>query len=83
MYRNLLNYCCRGNAQGEYSEVNPGYVIAESNRNSTGVNPVTYDTVGNSTKKGKGAVVDETPTVSYAVVDKSKKKKREKVRVHE
>ena len=76
-----VNYCFRQNVQEDYAEGNPAYVIPESNRNSTVVNPVTYDTVENSTKKGKREVVEENPTVSYAAVDKYTKKKMDKVHV--
>ncbi|XP_078379919.1 uncharacterized protein LOC144662843 isoform X1 [Oculina patagonica] len=67
------------NVQGGNGEVNPGYVTVESNHNPRVANPpsVTYDTVEQS-RKGQREVGKDTPTVSYAVVDKSKQKKKDK-----
>ena len=80
LYRKV-NYCFRQNVQENNAEVNPAYVIPESNRASTVVNSVTYDIVENSTTKGKREVVEENPTVSYAAVDKYTKKTMDKVHV--
>ncbi|XP_078379922.1 uncharacterized protein LOC144662843 isoform X4 [Oculina patagonica] len=52
---------------------------SESQEQGTVANPpsVTYDTVEQS-RKGQREVGKDTPTVSYAVVDKSKQKKKDK-----
>ncbi|XP_078379933.1 uncharacterized protein LOC144662854 [Oculina patagonica] len=72
------------NAEGDYADVNRGYVLPESHStvvSPSSVPPVTCDTVEESTKKGKGEGLEVNPTVSYAAVDKSKNEKRKKVLV--
>ncbi|KAL9964694.1 hypothetical protein ACROYT_G028369 [Oculina patagonica] len=69
------------NAEEDYADVNRGYVLPEPNStvvSPSSVPPVTCDTVEESTKKGKGEVLEVNPTVSYAAVDKSKNEKRKK-----